>query len=267
MDSARRPCFITVCFSVLAATCLPCSGSPGPSLWGKKVVFMGRHCVWQLDKGCVVPPLEELSVCVHLHREIATSEWTGFVYKAPGERQVELGLAGRGGFLVAWLFGHQWSVPEDVPLKCWHNVCLTWSSHSERLRLYINGSRRLDAHVNATLPRRLAHNGTLTLGVSHNIVGGVMEFENGKNFLGAISLFRMWGHEQTAEELRAHSCIDGNVVRWDNNDWDYQICLPEDDTNIQCGLFPNVTASPPTVTNTTPGSPTSTNISGDKVIS
>lgn len=210
-------------------------GSPGPSLWGKKVVFMGRHCVWQLDKGCVVPPLEELSVCVHLHREIATSEWTGFVYKAPGERQVELGLAGRGGFLVAWLFGHQWPVPEDLPLKCWHNVCLTWSSHSERLRLYINGSSCLDAHVNATLSRRLTHNGTLTLGVSHNIVGGVMEFENGKNFLGAISLFRMWGHERTAEELRAHSCIDGNVVRWDNNDWDYQICLPEDDTNIQCG--------------------------------
>ncbi|XP_035619608.1 adhesion G-protein coupled receptor G2-like [Oncorhynchus keta] len=261
MDSARRPCLISVCLSVLAATCLPCSGSPGPSLWGKKVVFMGRHCVWQLDKGCLVPPLEELSVCVHLHREIATSEWTGFVYKAPGERQVELGLAGRGGFLVAWLFGHQWSVPEDLPLKCWHNVCLTWSSHSERLRLYINGSSCLDAHVNATLPRRLAHNGTLTLGVSHNIVGGVMEFENGKNFLGAISLFRMWGHERTAEELRAQSCIIGNVVRWDNNDWDYQICLPEDDTNIQCGAFPNVTASPPTVTNTTPGSPTSTNTS------
>ncbi|XP_045081554.1 adhesion G-protein coupled receptor G4 [Coregonus clupeaformis] len=234
MDTATRPCFITVCLWVLATTCLPSSGSPSPSLWGKKAVFLGRPCVWQLGKECVMPPLEELSVCVHLRRKIATAEWTGFVYKAPGERQVELGLAGRGGLLVAWLFGQEWSVPEDLPLERWHNVCLTWSINPERLRLYINGSSRLDAHVNASLPRRLAHNGTLTLGVSHNIVDGVMEFEDGKNFLGDISLFRMWGREQTAEELRAHSCADGNVVSWDTRDWDYQTCLLEDDFSLQC---------------------------------
>nr|XP_046178718.1 adhesion G-protein coupled receptor G4-like [Oncorhynchus gorbuscha] len=234
MDSARRPCFITVCLWVLATTCLPYSGSQSPSLWGKKAVFLGRPCMWQLSKECVMPLLEELSVCVHLCRKIATPEWTGFVYKAPGNRQVELGLAGRGGLLVAWLFGHEWSVPEDLPLEHWQNVCLTWSSNSERLRLYINGSSRLDAHVNASLSRQLAHNGTLTLGVSHNIVDGVMEFEDGKNFLGDISLFRMWGREQTAEEVRAHSCADGNVVSWDTRDWDYQSCLPEDDTSLQC---------------------------------
>ncbi|XP_036826270.1 adhesion G-protein coupled receptor G4-like [Oncorhynchus mykiss] len=234
MDSARRPCFITVCLWVLATTCLPYSGSQSPSLWGKKAVFLGRPCVWQLGKECVMPLLEELSVCVHLCRKIATPEWTGFVYKAPGNRQVELGLAGRGGLLVAWLFGQEWSVPEDLPLEHWQNVCLTWSSNSERLRLYINGSSRLDAHVNASLSRQLAHNGTLTLGVSHNIVDGVMEFEDGKNFLGDISLFRMWGQEQTAEEVMGHSCADGNVVSWDTRDWDYQSCLPEDDTSLQC---------------------------------
>ncbi|XP_029515546.2 adhesion G-protein coupled receptor G4-like [Oncorhynchus nerka] len=234
MDSARRPCFITVCLWVLATTCLPYSGSQSPSLWGKKAVFLGRPCMWQLGKECVMPLLEELSVCVQLCRKIATPEWTGFVYKAPGNRQVELGLAGRGGLLVAWLFGQEWSVPEDLPLEHWQNVCLTWSSNSERLRLYINGSSRLDAHVNASLSRQLAHNGTLTLGVSHNIVDGVMEFEDGKNFLGDISLFRMWGREQTAEEVRAHSCADGNVVSWDTRDWDYQSCLPEDDTSLQC---------------------------------
>ncbi|XP_042181665.1 adhesion G-protein coupled receptor G4-like isoform X2 [Oncorhynchus tshawytscha] len=234
MDSARRPCFITVCLWVLATTCLPYSGSQSPSLWGKKAVFLGRPCMWQLGKECVMPLLEELSVCVHLCRKIATPEWTGFVYKAPGNRQVELGLAGRGGLLVAWLFGQEWSVPEDLPLEHWQNICLTWSSNSKRLRLYINGSSRLDAHVNASLSRQLAHNGTLTLGVSHNIVDGVMEFEDGKNFLGDISLFRMWGREQTAEEVRAHSCADGNVVSWDTRDWDYQSCLPEDDTSLQC---------------------------------
>ena len=210
-------------------------GSQSPSLWGKKAVFLGRPCVWQLGKECVMPLLEELSVCVHLCRKIATPEWTGFVYKAPGNRQVELGLAGRGGLLVAWLFGQEWSVPEALPLEPWQNVCLTWSSDSERLRLYINGSSRLDAHVNASLSRQLAHNGTLTRGVSHNIVDGVMEFEDGKNFLGDISLFRIWGQEQTAEEVMAHSCADGNVVSWDTRDWDYQSCLPEDDTSLQCG--------------------------------
>ncbi|XP_045885937.1 uncharacterized protein LOC123957286 [Micropterus dolomieu] len=67
--------------------------SASTSLWGKKLQFIGRPCLWQLRPDAVVPALEELSVCVLLRLQFAT-EWTGFVYKAPGGRQIELGLQG-----------------------------------------------------------------------------------------------------------------------------------------------------------------------------
>ncbi|KAL0974130.1 hypothetical protein UPYG_G00216040 [Umbra pygmaea] len=233
MKSVKTPCFI-VCLWLLANSFSPCSGLLNPSLWGKKVEFMIRPCVLQLDKDHVVPPLKEVSVCLHLRREIATPEWTGFVYKAPGEKSVELGLAGQNNQLVARLFGQQWPVAKDLPLGHWQVVCLTWSSYSERLRLYINGSRCLDAHVNASLPRQLVHNGTLTLGASHNKVDGVLDLEDGKELLGFVSLFRMWSQELTAEELWDNRCVDGNVVSWDARNWDYKTCRLEYDSSLQC---------------------------------
>ncbi|KAM3867020.1 adhesion G-protein coupled receptor G6 [Diretmus argenteus] len=207
------------------------SVSSSPSLWGKKVVFSARPCVWQLKPEVVVPALEELSVCMLLRRNLQT-EWTGFVYKAPGGSHIELGLGGSSAELVAWLFGVKWHLKKELQLNEWHSVCLTWSGRAQRLRLYINGTSHLEAPVNSTLPQRLGQNGTLTLGVSHNVdVNGKLQTETGKNLLGDIGLFRIWARERSAEELG--SCADGDVVSWDLRQWDYG-CSPEPDNILQC---------------------------------
>ncbi len=199
-----------------------------------KKAFTTRSCVWQLNKCVIIPPLEELSVCINLKRSLSTPEWTAFDYKGPGQQHKELGLDGNMGNLIASLFGEEWTVAYDMPVKMWHTVCLTWSSHNRLFRVIINKDI-FEFHLNETSPRFLAANGTLSLGVSHNFVGGSIVFETGKNFMGDMSLFRMWGEQMSPQQLDAHRCVDGNIVTWREQDWDYQKCPPILDDNFICG--------------------------------
>lgn len=190
--------------------------------------------MWQLQPNVVVPALQELSVCLLVRRNY-TSEWTGFAYKAPGGGHIELGLGGKQSQLVVWLFGEQWPLAKDLKLYEWHSVCLTWSGQAQRLRLYVNGTNYLEAPLNSSQARKLAPNGTLTLGVSHNVdPSGKLIPESENNLLGEIGLFRMWAGEQSAEELGRQSCADGDVVSWDLRQWKYD-CPPVPDSTLHCG--------------------------------
>ncbi|XP_054648784.1 adhesion G-protein coupled receptor G6 isoform X2 [Dunckerocampus dactyliophorus] len=173
------------------------------------------------------------------------TEWTAFVYKAPGSRQVELGLAGTGAQLLVWLFGQEWHLDLEVKVHQWYPICITWSGGYQRLRLYINGTMH---SANATEQQQhLAQNGTLTLGVSHYVdANGAVQVENGKNLLGEISQFRMWAREWSEEELRRRKCADGDVVRWDLRQWKHD-CPPQPDDKLRCESLPAMTLTPPTV--------------------
>ncbi|XP_035506328.2 adhesion G-protein coupled receptor G4 isoform X1 [Scophthalmus maximus] len=225
---------LTVCLCMQLSVCLLGStASAGGSLWGKKVRFSGRPCMWQLQPGAVVPALQELSACLLLRRNIAT-EWTGFVYKAPGGQRIELGLGGTSSQLTVWLFGERQPLEWELKVNEWYSVCLTWSASARRLRTYINGTSVSEAPVNRILPHQLAGNGTLTLGASHyvNNEGDVLA-ETGNNLLGEIGLFRIWSREWSAAELRRQSCADGDVVSWDLRQWKYS-CPPVPDKSIHC---------------------------------
>ncbi|XP_058654941.1 uncharacterized protein adgrg4a [Onychostoma macrolepis] len=228
MHTFNKYLLVTVYMWILGSS-LNCAGS---SLWGMKKAFT-RSCVWQLNKRAIIPPLEELSLCINLKRNISTSEWTAFDYKGPGQKHMELGLAGNMGNVIASLFGKEWTVAYDMPLKMWHTVCLTWSSHNRLFQVIINKDI-FGFHLNETSPRYLAAYGTLSLGVSHDFVGGSIVFETGKNFMGDMSLFRMWGAQMSPQQLDAHRCVDGNIVTWRAQDWDYQKCPPIPDDNFIC---------------------------------
>ncbi|XP_076877322.1 adhesion G protein-coupled receptor G4a isoform X3 [Brachyhypopomus gauderio] len=211
-----------------------CSALANPSLWGKKATFLRFPCYWQLSGNCTVPPLEELSVCADIWRQIQTSDWTAFVYKTPGEQRAELGLAGAGGNLKAWLFGREWVVAYDLPLLKWHTVCLTWSGHSRRFQLLVNGTVRLSSLLNDTFPTRLTPGGVMTLGVSHSFVGGVLVFESGTNLIGEITLFRMWAQELSAQQLAEGPCVSGDIVTWTTQDWESVGCPAVTDDRLTC---------------------------------
>lgn len=182
-----------------------------------------------------MPPLEDLSVCVDLYRQITTSAWTAFVYKKPDGFDIELGLGGKWGNLRAWLFGYERTIAFDLPLQRWHRVCLTWSNHTRLFQLIVNGTVGLISKLDILAPSRLAPNGTLTLGASHSVVDGVLVFETGTNFIGEITMFRMWKQELTPEQLIDLKCVSGNVVTWSRNDWECHGCPPVKDNSLQCG--------------------------------
>ncbi|XP_070770033.1 adhesion G-protein coupled receptor G6 [Enoplosus armatus] len=221
--------------TMLSACLLGSTAPASTSLWGKKLQFRGRPCLWQLRPDAVVPALEELSVCVLLRINIG-AEWTGFVYKAPEGRHIELGLQGTREQLAVWLFGEELRLKRELKLNEWYSICLTWSGRARRLRIYINGTSQHEAPVNPIQPQQLAQKGTLTLGVSHYVdPNGEVQPEKGNDLLGEIGLFRMWAREWSAEELRGPSCADGDVVRWDLRQWKYN-CPPEPDNNLHCAI-------------------------------
>lgn len=197
-------------------------------------MVFSTQCVWQLNKNVIIPPLEELSVCVNLMKKYITYEWTAFDYKGPGQQHMELGLAGNGGNLKASLFGKEWIVAYDLHINNWYTVCLTWSSHTRLFQMIVNQAI-FEFHLNETSPRFLAANGTLTLGVSHSFVGGAIVFETGKNFLGDMSLFRMWGVQLSPLQLDEFKCVDGNIMTWRTQDWDNQKCPAIEDNSLKCG--------------------------------
>ncbi|XP_023277381.1 adhesion G-protein coupled receptor G4-like isoform X1 [Seriola lalandi dorsalis] len=223
---------LVVCLCVQISVCL-LAASADASLWGKKVHFTGRPCLWQLQPDAVVPALKELSVCMLLRHNLLT-EWTGFAYKAPGGRNIELGLGGKDAQLTVWLFGNAKHLQWELKSNEWSSVCLTWSGRARRLRTYINGTIILEAPLNPSLPQRLAPNGTLTLGVSHYVdADGKVQPETGNELFGEIGLFRIWAREWSGEELKSHSCADGDVVRWHLRQWKYS-CPPKPDNSLHC---------------------------------
>lgn len=212
------------------------ASSASTSLWGKKLLFWGRPCIWQLQPEVVVPALQELSACMLL-RHTHALDWTGFDYKAPGKAHIELGLGGTGTHLSVWLFGEMHSVKRDLKLLEWYTVCVTWSGRAHRLRIYINGTSKYETSVKPILPQQLASHGTLTLGVSHyTINNGEVQPQTGKDLLGEIGLFRMWAREWSAEELKRQSCAEGDVLRWDLRQWKHN-CRLEPDNNLHCGKY------------------------------
>ncbi|XP_071314384.1 adhesion G-protein coupled receptor G6 [Trachinotus anak] len=225
---------LTVCLCIQLSACLLGStASAGASLWGKKVHFTGRPCLWQLQPDAPVPSLRELSVCMLLCHNFVT-QWTGFVYKAPGRRNIELGLGGTSAELTVWLLEKAHHLKWELKSNQWSSVCITWSGRARRLRTYVNGTILYEASLDPTLPQQLAPNGTLTLGVSHYIdANGEVQSETGNNLLGEIGLFRIWAREWSPEDLQSDSCVDGDVVSWDLRQWKYS-CPPKPDNNLHC---------------------------------
>lgn len=230
MNLVRHLFTTAICLSVQLSACLQSSTFVDTSLWGKKLQFHLRPCLWHLHPQVTIPPLTELSVCVVLQRLYST-EWTGFDYNVPGNSLTELGLGGVGSQLRVRLFGKEENLAVKMPVNEWHSLCITWSSQAQRLRLYINGTQQLEAFVESN---QLAANGTLTLGVPHFVAeNGEIHAETGKTLYGEIGFFGVWSKEWSAEELERLRCTDGDVVGWDLQQWESR-CVAEPDDSLHC---------------------------------
>ncbi|KAA8586749.1 hypothetical protein FQN60_000585, partial [Etheostoma spectabile] len=160
------------------------------------------------------------------------------MYSHPEAQYTELGLGGKWGHLVVWLFGTEWTSPKiTLHQSQWYSLCLTWTHTKDRPSLYIDGNLveiLADTTPISSSCCKLAPNGTLTLGATHRLVNGDIEIIPFSNPVGKLSLFRLWGRERSIQEVTSLKCTEGNLVKWDRDNWDTQICAPLPDSNLKC---------------------------------
>lgn len=98
------------------------------------------------------------------------------------------------------------------------------------LLAYINTSRSF-----STSCSKLAPDGTLTLGASHTLNNKNIQIIPFTSLQGKLSLFRLWGRERSKDEVTSLNCTEGDLLKWEADNWDTQICAPLPDSNLQCG--------------------------------
>lgn len=84
---------------------------------------------------------------------------------------------------------------------------------------------------------KLSSNGSLTLGAGHIILNRNMQVIPFSGMTGKLSLFRIWGHERTKQEMKLLNCSEGDLVMWEEDLWDTWSCNPIADFSLKCGKF------------------------------
>ncbi|XP_041864768.1 uncharacterized protein LOC121654619 [Melanotaenia boesemani] len=164
------------------------------------------------------------------------------MYRHPTVQYAELGLGGKWGRLVVWLFGIEWTTPQiSLQLSQWYSLCLTWSHTNNKPALYVNGKPMAvtpayytDTSFTSPSCCKLSPNGSLTLGAGHTLIQGEIQIIPFSTMLGKISLFRIWGRERSKQELTSLYCTEGDLVKWERDHWDTWSCDPLTDSSLQC---------------------------------
>ncbi|XP_062262524.1 adhesion G-protein coupled receptor G4 [Platichthys flesus] len=235
---------VFVSLSLLRISASTVERVPQLSLWGKVVDFNNAISHWKLKPHVSIPALQELTVCLSLKFEVqATLPWTAFMYRHPDAQYTELGLGGRPDYLVVWLFGREWKSPQiNLSLSQWYSLCLAWSHTKDKPALYIDG-QLLDmtaAHPSDTCPspppscHKLAPNGTLTLGIAHRLTNGHIQVSPFTGPVGKASLFRLWQRERSQQEVTSVNCTDGDVLKWERDNWDTLLGTELSSSSLQC---------------------------------
>lgn len=86
----------------------------------------------------------------------------------------------------------------------------------------------------------LAPNGTLTLGASHLLNAGNVHIITVSCLLGKVALFRLWDTERSMEEVRSLYCIEGDVLKWEGDNWDTVNGAELPDSSLTCGEMKNI---------------------------
>ncbi|XP_061559201.1 adhesion G-protein coupled receptor G4 [Phycodurus eques] len=235
---------MVVALTLLSSAASSIMRAPLPSLWGNVAQFTVGCRYWRLEPHVFIPALDQLTACLHVNfKSKASAPWTAFMYRHPEIRCASLGLGGQEDALVVWLFGTKWTTaPVGLAPTEWHSLCLTWSHNKDRPMLYVNGTLTeltaiedsITSSPSSTPYCKLAPNGTLTLGAAHHLVDGAVRIHPTGDFLGSLSLFRLWGRQRSSQEVSTRQCTEGDVVHWRRQQWDTHVCAPIPDATLTC---------------------------------
>ncbi|XP_069617620.1 adhesion G-protein coupled receptor G2 isoform X1 [Ranitomeya imitator] len=191
-----------------------------------KAVFSGSSVdIMTLSKS--VPDLTKFTVCTYI--KLASSEpWTAFTYKLSTSsiNAYEIGVLGDSSSLKIWMFGTQINVFEKLNLHTWYELCVTWDSKDEYMGFYLDGILK---------EKQKLENITKLVG-DGNVVLGSSTFQElnssvSVRLVGEIYMFRMWN---TAQTSYFQKCTDGNVIKWNKDDWIYSPNVMQQDSSLHC---------------------------------
>ncbi|XP_073523555.1 adhesion G-protein coupled receptor G2 isoform X2 [Phyllobates terribilis] len=214
-----------------------------------KAAFSGSSVdIMTLSKS--VPDLTKFTVCTYIN--LASSEpWTAFTYKlsTSSVNAYEIGVLGDSSSLKIWMFGTQINVFEKLNLYTWYELCITWDSKDEYMGFYLDGTLK---------EKQKLENITELVG-GGNVVLGSSTFQElnssvSVRLVGDIYMFRMWN---TAQTSYFQKCIEGNVIKWNKDDWIYSPNVMQQDSSLHCAKDSSGDATPVTTGQLSPtNSPT-----------
>ncbi|KAM4047271.1 adhesion G-protein coupled receptor G2 isoform 2-T2 [Anomaloglossus baeobatrachus] len=191
-----------------------------------KAVFNGSSLdIMTFSKS--VPDLTKFTVCTYI--KLASSDpWTAFTYKLRNSSvsAYEIGVLGDSSSLKIWMFGTPINVFEKLNLHTWYEICILWDSKDEYMGFYIDRSIKWKQKLDSVT--KLDGGGSVVLGSSNfedvNSSVSVM-------LVGEIYMFRMWN---TAQTSFFQKCIDGNVIKWQTDNWIYSSNVMQQDSTLHC---------------------------------
>uniref|UniRef100_A0A8B9ML28 Adhesion G-protein coupled receptor G2 n=1 Tax=Accipiter nisus TaxID=211598 RepID=A0A8B9ML28_9AVES len=186
---------------------------------------------WIMSPRISLHPLKEFIVCVHLKLYSSNSSWTAYVYNQEtphmnlsGNKYI-LGLTGDHGKLRIWLFGNQINTTARLHENTWNQICIQWKSEDEEMKLFINGTKKVNKKLTGKLI--LPGKGQFLLGCSK--LPGTATSPN-LGMTGELYMFRMW---DKANIKQSQDCEDSGVIRWRKEDWVYNKTV-EEDNSLPC---------------------------------
>ncbi|KPP66934.1 hypothetical protein Z043_114520 [Scleropages formosus] len=182
--------------------------------------------VIQVSNQVSIPTLQQFTVCFEVARTTQKKGETIFLYTDPSGNTVSFGLSSSGNVMALTMDGQECALSAILSPASFTATmklfCLSWSSLSGRLNLYVDNNIRV-ASCAATTGKTITGGGTFRLG------------DNSLSFDGTVYNFRMWNYAMSKTEFSTLTCdAIGNVIDWDNAFWNIPSGLAQTDSTLSC---------------------------------
>lgn len=161
--------------------------------------------------------LDAFTVCMHVLIKVEGVH-TVLSYSSGGrdnELMVSIIAETNSREVGLWIGNEFINMPHSFKTQDWTNYCITWSSHSGGVDLWINGMVGEQRHLQSS--HIISHGGTFILGKDQD---GYLGISNSDAFVGKMTDVNVWDYVLTTAEIRDQlSCernntVVGNVLSW-----------------------------------------------------
>ncbi|XP_069786813.1 adhesion G-protein coupled receptor G6 isoform X2 [Narcine bancroftii] len=180
-----------------------------------------------------IPELGQFTVCLEATLTIARHNWVLFSYMDSNDlKLIDFRREWSKILLVisdvecdmSNIFKDHFS--EEVFNGNWRQLCMAWDGASGNVSIQTQNKHLINPCPDS-IGKGITSKGTLTLAPKQH--------PSSKTFSGQLYNFRLWNFTMSGETLNNLPCGEkGNVVDWDNSDWDIPVSMLTADHQLSC---------------------------------